>query len=188
MDFFTVPTATFRVLFVLVVLAHHRRGVIHFNVTEHPTAGWTAQQMVEAFPEDSAPRYLVRDRDKIYGEDFHKQVQGMGITEVKIAPQSPWQSPFVERLVGSVRRECLDHVIVLGEQHLTQDVNKLLRLLSAVQHPLVPEQRCSHFPVGFTGQVQEKSWSSPGRRCPPSVRTARCLTKAPPQRANSSCA
>jgi hypothetical protein len=137
--------------------------------------------MVEAFPEDSAPRYLLRDRDKIYGEDFHKQIQGMGITEVKIAPQSPWQSPFVKRLVGSVRRECLDHVICAGRAASTQDLNKLRRLLSAVQNPLVPEQRCSHFPVGFTGQVQEKSWSSPGRRCPPSVRTGRCLTKAPPQ-------
>jgi putative transposase len=117
-DFFTVPTVSFRVLFVFVVLAHHRRQVLHFNVTERPTAGWTGQQMVEAFPEDTAPRYLLRDRDKIYGEHFHNRVQGMGIREVKIAPQSPWQSPFVERLVGSVRRECLDHVIVLGEKHL----------------------------------------------------------------------
>jgi transposase InsO family protein len=117
-DFFTVPTATFRVLFVLVVLAHHRRRLIHFNVTEHPTALWTAQQIVEAFPDDTAPRYLVRDRDKIYSKDFHHRVRAMGITEVKIAPQSPWQSPYAERLVGSVRRECLDHVIVLGERHL----------------------------------------------------------------------
>jgi putative transposase len=116
--FSTVPTATFRVLLVLVVLAHHRRRVIHFNVTERPTAGWTGQPRVEAFPEDTAPRYLLRDRDQIYGEDFHNRVQGMGIREVKIAPQSPWPSPFAERLVGSVRRECLDHVMVLGEQHL----------------------------------------------------------------------
>jgi len=118
MDFFTVPTATFRVWFVLAVLAHPRRRVIHFNVTEHPTTGWTGQQMVEAFPEDTAPRYLLRDRDKIYGDEFRKRVRGMGITEVKIAPQSPWQSPFAERLVGSIRRECWDHVIVLGEEHL----------------------------------------------------------------------
>jgi putative transposase len=118
MDFFTVPTATFRVLLVLVVLAHHRRPVIHFNVTERPTAAWTGQQRVEAFPEDTAPRDLLRDRDQIYGEDFHNRVHGMGISEVKIAPQSPGPSPFAERLGGSVRRECLDHVIVLGEQHL----------------------------------------------------------------------
>ena len=117
-DFFTVPTASFRVLFVLVMLAHHRRRVVHFNVTEHPTALWTAQQMVEAFPEDAAPRYLLRDRDKIYGDEFRHRVRGMGIAEVKIAPQSPWQNPLAERLVGSIRRECLDHVIVLGEKHL----------------------------------------------------------------------
>jgi putative transposase len=117
-DFFTVPTATFRVLFVLVALAHHRRRVIHFHVTEHPTALWAAQQMVEAFPEDSAPRFLLRDRDKIYSDDFHRRVTGMGIEEVPIAPQSPWQNPYCERLIGAIRRECLNHVIVLGEKHL----------------------------------------------------------------------
>jgi transposase InsO family protein len=117
-DFFTVPTAAFRVLFVMVVLAHHRRQVIHFNVTEHPTALWTGQQVVGAFPDDTAPRYLLRDRDQIYGNEFCQRVRGLGITEVKIAPQSPWQNPFAERLVGSIRRECLDHVIVLGEEHL----------------------------------------------------------------------
>jgi len=118
LDFFTVPTATFRVLFVLVVLAHHRRQVLHFNVTEHPTALWTAHQMVEAFPDDTAPRYLLRDRDKVYGEEFRRCLKEMDIQEVRIAPRSPWQNPFVERLVGSIRRECLDHVIVLGQRHL----------------------------------------------------------------------
>ena len=117
-DFFTVPTATFRVLFVLVVLAHHRRRVIHFNVTEHPTALWTGQQMVEAFPDDTAPRYLLRDRDKIYGNDFRERIRGMSMEEVLSAPASPWQRAYVERLIGSVRRDCLDHVIVLGEGHL----------------------------------------------------------------------
>lgn len=117
-DFFTVPTATFRVLFVLVVLAHRRRRVIHFNVTEYPTAAWTARQILEAFPEDTAPRYLIRDRDRIYGECFRNRLKDMGIIEVLTAPQSPWQNPFAERLVGSIRRECLDHVIVLGEKHL----------------------------------------------------------------------
>jgi len=87
-DFFTVPTAAFRDLFVMVVLAHHRRQVIHFNVTEHPTALWTGQQVVEAFPDDTAPRYLLRDRDQIYGNEFCQRVRGLGITEVKIAPQS----------------------------------------------------------------------------------------------------
>jgi putative transposase len=113
-----VPTATFRVLFVFFVLVHDRRRVVHFNVTEHPSAAWTAQQIVEAFPGDTAPRYMIRDRDGIDGQEFRPRVEGMGIDEVLTAPQSPWQNPYAERLVGSVRRECLDHVIVLGEQHL----------------------------------------------------------------------
>jgi putative transposase len=118
LDFFTVPTAGLRVLFVLVVLAHQRRRVVHFNVTEHPTAQWAAQQIVDAFPHDSAPAYLLRDRDAVYGDTFRLRVKGMGIAEVLTAPQSPWQNPFVERLIGSIRRECLDHVVVLGERHL----------------------------------------------------------------------
>ena len=87
-DFFTVPTATFRIFFVFIVLAHHRRRVIHFNVTEHPTAAWTAQQIVGAFPWDTAPRYLLRDRDRIYGDYFTRRVDGMSIDEVRIAPRS----------------------------------------------------------------------------------------------------
>jgi transposase InsO family protein len=118
LDFFTVPTARLRVLFVLVVLAHHRGRVVHLNVTEHPTAHWTAQQIVDAFPNDTAPSYLLRDRDYIYGEQFRHRVKGMQIDEVLTAPHSPWQNPFAERLIGSVRRECLDHVLVLGESHL----------------------------------------------------------------------
>ena len=118
-DFFTVPTATFRVLYVLIVLAHHRRRVLHLNLTEHPTAAWTSQQIVEAFPETSAPRRcLVRDRDAIFGVTFRSRLKGMGIDEVMSAPRSPWHNPFVERLIGSIRRECLDHVIVLGERRL----------------------------------------------------------------------
>jgi len=117
-DFFTVPTATFRVLYVFFVLSHDRRRVLHFNVTDHPSAAWTAQQIIEAFPEDTAPKYMIRDRDGIYGDQFQRRVAGIGIEEVLTAPQSPWQNPYAERLVGSVRRECLDHVIVLGEQHL----------------------------------------------------------------------
>jgi transposase InsO family protein len=111
-DFFTVPTAHWRVLFVLVVLAHHRRRILHFNVTEHPTAEWTAQQIVDAFPEDTAPSYLLRDRDTIYGHAFRQRVTDMRILEVLTAAHSPWQNPFVERLIGSVRRDCLDHVLV----------------------------------------------------------------------------
>jgi len=117
-DFFTVPAARLRVLFVLVVLAHHRRRVVHFNVTEHLTAVWTAQQIVAAFPDDSAPSYLLRDRDQVYGEQFRRRVKGMRIDEVLAAPHSPWQNPFAERLIGSIWRECLNRVLVLGERHL----------------------------------------------------------------------
>jgi len=90
----------------------------HFNVTEHPTAAWTAQQIIEAFPEETAPRLLLRDRDHIYGEEFRRRVAGMKIEEVMTAPHCPWQSPYVERLIGSIRRECLNHVIVFNETHL----------------------------------------------------------------------
>jgi transposase InsO family protein len=118
LDFFVVPTVTHKVLFVLLILAHERRRLVHFNVTEHPTAEWTAQQVVEAFPWDGAPRYLLHDRDRIYGVAFRQRVRHMGIEEVLTAPKSPWQNPYVERLVGSIRRDCLDHVIVLHEHHL----------------------------------------------------------------------
>ncbi len=112
-DFFVVPTVLFKVLFVFVVLAHERRRVVHINVTDAPTAQWTAQQLVEAFPWQTAPRYLLRDRDAVYGVAFSSRVQTMGIHEVKTAPRSPWQNPYVERLIGTLRRECLDHVVVL---------------------------------------------------------------------------
>ena len=117
-DFFTVPTVMFKVLFVFVVLAHDRRRVLHVNVTDAPTAQWTAQQIVEASPWDTAPRYLLRDRDAVYGVVFSSRVQSLGIHEMKIAPRSPWQNPYVERLIGTLRRECLDHVVVLNETHL----------------------------------------------------------------------
>jgi transposase InsO family protein len=126
-DFFTVPTATFRILFCFIVLHHHRRMVVHFNVTAHPTAEWTAQQVIEAFPENSAPRFLLRDRDSIYGEFFRQRVKHMGIEQVVIAYRSPWQNPHCERLVGSIRRECLDHVIVINERHLRRILSDYFR-------------------------------------------------------------
>jgi putative transposase len=118
MDLFVVPTVTYKVLFVLVILAHERRRVLHVNVTEHPTEQWTVQQVVEAFPWDETPRYLLRDRDRIYGASFRQRVPNIGIEEVPIARRSPWQNPYIARLIGSLRRECLDHVIVLNERHL----------------------------------------------------------------------
>jgi transposase InsO family protein len=117
-DFFTVATVRFEILFVLVILAHDRRRVRHFGITAHPTAAWTAQQLVEAFPWETAPRYLLRDRDVIYGGQFRSRAKSMGIEEVLTAPQSPWQSPYIERVIGSIRRECIDNVVVLHERHL----------------------------------------------------------------------
>jgi len=119
-DFFTVPTAKFRVLFVLVILSHNRRQVVSFKATSNPTIMWTAQRIIEVFPWDTAPKYLLRDRDSIYGAYFRQRVKNMGIKEVITAAQSPWQNPFVERLIGSIRRDCLDHVIVLNESHLSR--------------------------------------------------------------------
>ena len=103
---------------MFIVLAHDRRRVVHFNVTAHPTAEWTAQQMLEAFPFDTAPKYLLRDRDRIYGQEFRKQVEVMNIKEILSAPRSPWQRAYVERAIGSIRRECLDHVIVFDQASL----------------------------------------------------------------------
>lgn len=102
----------FKVLYILVVLAHYRRQVVYFNVTKNPTAQWVAQRIIEAFPWDTAPRYLLRDRDAIYGERFRRRVHSLLIKEVITAPRSPWQNPYVERIIGSIRRDCLDHMIV----------------------------------------------------------------------------
>ncbi len=117
-DFFVVPTITFQLLFAFVILGHDRRRPVHFAVTANPTAEWTARQLLEAFPWDNAPRYLLRDRDAIYGEKFCQTSRWMGIHEVLTAPQSPWQNAYVERFIGSIRRECLDHIIVFHEAGL----------------------------------------------------------------------
>jgi transposase InsO family protein len=130
LDFFTVPTLTGRVLFVLVVLSHCRRRIVHFNITEHSTAMWAAQQVFEAFPDDTAPRWLHRDRDSVYGESFRRRVAGMGIGQVVSAAARPWQNPSVERLIGSIRRECLDHMLVLN----ASDLRRILTMHSRYYH------------------------------------------------------
>ncbi len=122
-DFFTVPTIGFQVLYVFLVLAHDRRRILHFNVTAHPTAEWTGQQLREAFPFDQVPRYLLRDRDDIFGFDFTRQVKALGIKEVLSAPRSPWQRAYVERVIGTIRRECLDHLIVFSEASLRRTLS-----------------------------------------------------------------
>jgi putative transposase len=122
-DFFVVPTVTYRLLFVLVILAHDRRRVVHVAVTDHPTAAWTAQQLRNAFPDNACPAYLLRDRDSAFAE-VATTIAAMHIQDVVTAPRSPWQNAYVERFIGSSRRECLDHVIVLsapGLQRLVMD-------------------------------------------------------------------
>jgi transposase InsO family protein len=125
-DFFTVPTATFRVLFIFIVLAHDRRKIVHFNVTEHPTSEWTALQLFQSFYDRKSPRYLIHDRDTIYGLIFQDQVKALDIEEIVTAPRSPWQSPYMERVIETLRRECLDHVVVLGEAHLRYIIRRFL--------------------------------------------------------------
>jgi putative transposase len=135
-DLFVVPTLTFRLLFGFVVLRHDRRELVHIGVTDHPTAAWAAQQIVHAFPDETGPAYLLRDRDAIYGPDFQHRVERMGIRQVVIAPRAPWQNPFAERVIGSLRRECLDLVIVLNERHL----RLLLRTYLAYYNVTRPRQ------------------------------------------------
>ena len=118
MDFLVVPTINFRLLFVLVILQHERRRLISLSVTDHPTAEWIARQITDAFPWDEAPDYMVRDRDGCYGHAVTKRLAAMGIRDHPIAPRSPWQNGHAERLIGSIRRECLDHIVVFGEAHL----------------------------------------------------------------------
>ena len=129
-DFFTVPTIRLRVLFVFLVLEHQRRRVLHFGVTEHPSAEWVGQQVVEALAEQDAKRYLVRDRDATYGNECRRRIQSLGMKEVISAPRSPWQNAFAERMIGSIRRECLDHVVVLSQRHL----RKLLKSYFTYYH------------------------------------------------------
>src|SRR5216117_782816 len=163
LDFFTVPTARLRVLFVLVVLAHHRRRVVHFNVTEHPTAAWTAQQIVDAFPDDSAPAYLLRDRDSVYGHVFRQRVKGMGIGEVLTAPYCPWQNPLAERLIGSIRHECLNHVLVLGERHLRRTLARYFAYYHRARTHSVRLLR-HHSTLNSTAFVRGSGWAHSGWR------------------------
>lgn len=153
-DFFVVPTARFRILLVLLVLATERRRVLHFNVTENPTAEWTARQIIQAFPWESSPRFLLRDRDSAYGESFRKTVDCLGIEEVLTAHRSPWQNPYVERLIGTIRRECLDHILVFNEEHLRRILRRYFRYYHRWRtHRSLEMDAPEHRPIQEVGEI-----------------------------------
>jgi hypothetical protein len=137
-DMFVVASASFRLLYVMIILTHDRRRIVRFHVTRNPTAGWLARQVTEAFPWDTAPCYLLRDRDASYGSEFCKRVDARGITEVITAPRSPWQNPYVERAIGSIRSECLDYIVIFNERHLRPLLVR--RLLPPDPHPSLTRQ------------------------------------------------
>ena len=155
-DFFTVPTATMRVLFVFIVLEHRRREVLHFNVTEHPTAAWTSQQIIEAFSDRDVPRYLIRDRDGVYGNEVRLRIAALNIKEVLTAPQSPWQNPYAERLIGSIRRDCLNHFVILNARHLKRTLASYFAYYHESRTHLGLDKQCP-FPrqVSSVGRITE---------------------------------
>ena len=132
-DLLTAPTIGFERLYAFVILRHLRREIIWISVTTHPTAEWLARQITEAFPWDSAPKILIRDNDKAFGEVFRRRVRAMGIRDHPITPRSPWQNGCVERVIGSIRRECLDHMIVLGEAHLQRTLDSYANYYNSVR-------------------------------------------------------
>ena len=150
-DFFTVPTATFRVLFVFIVLSHDRREIIHTNVTDAPNEAWAARQILEATGLDHSHRFLIRDRDVKFGSYFSRQVTSAGVCEVVTSAASPWQNAYAERVIGTFRRECLDHMIILGERHLRRTVKRYADYYNRVRTHLSldkdsPKGRLIHFP------------------------------------------
>ncbi len=147
MDLFVVPTISFRLLYGLLVVGHDRRQIIWFGVTVHPTAEWIANQITEACGWEQAPRYLIRDRDGAYGEVFIRRVRSMGIRDRPTSPRSPWQNAYAERLIGSIRRKCLDHVVVFGERHLRHVLLSYMHYYNEVRTHLslgkdAPTSRC----------------------------------------------
>jgi hypothetical protein len=133
MDLFVVPTIGFRLLYGFVIVRLHRRDIVWINVTTNPTAEWIARPITEVFPWDGAPRYMIRDRDRIYGTVVTRRLRAMGIRDKPIAPASPWQNGFAKRLIGSIRRECLDHVMVVGEAHLRRILKSYARYYNGVR-------------------------------------------------------
>jgi transposase InsO family protein len=157
-DFFVVPTVGFKLLWGFVVLSHDRRRIVHVNATANPSARWTAQQIRDAFPWDEAPRFLLRDNDQIYGVEFERALEAMGIADTRTAKRSPWQNSYCERVIGTIRRECTDHVIVFSEDHLRRVLRKYAEYYNTARtHQSLdgdaPDGRAVEFPPGDIVEV-----------------------------------
>jgi len=158
MDLFVVPTIGFKLLYGFVIVRIDRRDLIWINVTTNPTAEWIARQITEAFPWDEAPRYLIRDRDRIYSSVVTRRLRAMGIRDKPTAPASPWQNGFAERLIGSIRRECLDHIIVLGETHLRRILRSYANYYSGIRtHRSLDKDAPVSRPVQRTGVISSRA-------------------------------
>jgi transposase InsO family protein len=155
MDLFVVPTIGFDLLYAFVIVRLDRRDLVWINVTANPTPEWVARQITEAFPWDEAPHYLIRDRDRIYGSVVTRRLRAMGIRDKPTAPASPWQNGFAERLIGSIRRECVDHIIVLGEMHLRQILQSYARYYNDIRtHRSLDKDAPVSRPVQSTGSIK----------------------------------
>ena len=164
MDLFVVPNLGFDLLYACIIVRLDRRELVWINVTPHPSAEWVARQITEAFPWNEAPRYMIRDRDRIYGAVVTRRLRAMGIRDKATAPASPWQNGFAERLIGSIRRECVDHIIVLSEVHLR---GKILRpLLQRRQNSSTLGQGCAGLSPGSANRCDQFT-RHPGRTSPP---------------------
>ena len=165
MDLFVVPTISFRLLYGLLILQHGRRQILWLGVTAQPTAEWIARQLTEAYGWTAAPQAIVRDRDAVYGDIFIRRLQAMGIRDRPTAARSPWQNGYAERLIGSIRRDCLDYVVVFGERHLRHLLEIVSAILQRGSHPPIAEQGRTGF-AGRSGRWQHRRQAAPGRIAP----------------------
>jgi hypothetical protein len=163
----------------MIILAHDRRKIIHTAVTGQPTAGWLSRQVTEAFPWDTAPRYLLRDRDESYGAEFCNRVEAIGITEVVTAPRSSWQNAYVERVIGSIRRECLDHIVISNERHLRRGHVLVPRLLPPHPHASFARQRLPRLSPDHAAQDRKSRRHSTSQWPASSLRTSWRLIRSP---------
>jgi putative transposase len=173
---FVVASASFRLLYVMIILAHDRRKIVRFDVTRYPTPGWLARQVTEAFPWQTAPRYLLRDRDASDGQDFRRQVDAMGIAEVVSAARSPWQNAYVERVIGSIRRESLDHIVIINQRHLRRVLSSYADYYRRSRAHLSLDKDC---PVPRPVMPRASEASSPSRK---SMACITATSVSPPDR------